>query len=318
MDREYGTIREIKEHGEAAVGKMIKEIVTHENVDKWYANPRNKGWLGNAVQKDWFGLEVNSRSEADFKKLGVELKCAGLKFFKKENTWAAKERLVLNMFDFHEEYKKEFLNSSFLEKSKLVELMLYKYDPVDFFQFEGKEYPIYPEFLMTHSILFNLNDIIDEDWAIIENDWNIIMEMICQGKAEEISEGMTQYLGAVTKGGKTEDNQTTQPFSEKKAHKRAFSLKPTYMKEITKRIVQGELKSSTTYASYQNDYPELHGRIESKQISTQEQVIKDLSELKHKTFEQIILNQFKPFFNMEKKDLAEKFGVRIKKKNDKA
>ena len=196
--------------------------------------------------------------------------------------------------------------------------MLYKYNPVDYFQFEGKEYPIYPDFLMTHSILFNLNDVPDDDWAIIENDWNIIMDMIRQGRAEDISKGMTQYLGAVTKGSKTEENQTTQPFSDKKAHRRAFSLRPTYMKEITKRIVQGELKSSITYASYQNDYPELHKKIEAKQIGTQEHVIKDLSELKHKTFEQIILNQFKPFYNMEKKVLAEKFGVRIKKKNDKA
>ncbi|MDL4842465.1 MutH/Sau3AI family endonuclease [Aquibacillus rhizosphaerae] len=318
MDREYKTIREIKERGEAAVGKMIKELVTQENVDKWYASPRNKGWLGNAVEKDWFGLANNSRPEADFNNLGVELKCAGLKFFKKENSWGAKERLVLNIFDFNEEYERDFQNSSFLKKSKLVELMLYKYNPVDYFQFEGKEYPTYPDFLMTHSILFNLNDLLDDDWAIIENDWNIIMDMIRQGRAEDISEGMTQYLGAVTKGSKTAENQTTQPFSDKKAHRRAFSLRPTYMKEITKRIVQFELKSSITYASYQNDYPELHKKIDAKQIGTQEHVIKDLSELKHKTFEQIILDQFKPFYNMDKEILAAKFSVRIKKKNDKA
>ena len=318
MDREYKTIREIKERGEAAVGKMIKELVTQENVDKWYASPKNKGWLGNAVEKDWFGLVNNSRPEADFNNLGVELKCAGLKFFKKENSWGAKERLVLNIFDFNEEYKKDFQNSSFLKKSKFVELMLYEYNPVDYFQFEGKEYPTYPDFLMTHSIFFNLNDLLDDDWAIIENDWNIIMDMIRQGRAEDISEGMTQYLGAVTKGSKTSENQTTQPFSDKKAHRRAFSLRPTYMKEITMRIVRGELKSSVTYSSYENDYPELHKKINVKPIDTQEHVIKDLSELKHKTFEQIILDKFKPFYNTDKKVLAKKFGVKIKKKNDKA
>lgn len=318
MDREYKTIREIKERGDAAVNKMIKELVTQESVDKWYASPRNKGWLGNAVEKDWFGLENNSRPEADFKNLGVELKCAGLKFFKRENSWAAKERLVLNIFDFNEEYKKDFQNSSFLKKSKLVQLMLYKYNPIDYYQFEGKDYPIYPNFLMTHSILFNLDDLLEEDWAIIENDWNIIMDKIRQGKAEEISEGMTQYLGAVTKGSKTEKNQTTQPFSDKKAHRRAYSLKPTYIKEITKRIVIGELKSSSTYTSYQEDYPELHEKVDTKQIDTKEHVIKDCSELKNKTFEQIIIDQFKPFYNTDKEILAKKFGVRIKKRNDKA
>lgn len=318
MDREYKNIREIKERGEAAIGKMIKELVKQENVDKWYASPRNKGWLGNAVEKDWFGLANNSRPEADFNNLGVELKCAGLKFFKKEKSWGAKERLVLNIFDFNEEYKRDFQNSSFLKKSKLIELMLYKYDPVNYFQFEGKDYPLYPEFIMTHSILLNLKDLIDDDWAIIENDWNIIMDMIRQGRAEDISEGMTQYLGAVTKGSKTAENQTTQPFSKKKAHRRAFSLRPTYMKEITKRIVDGELKSSITYDSYQNDYPELRERVDTKQKDTQEHVIENLSELKYKTFEQIIIDRFNPYLNMYKKDLAEKFGVKIKKNNDKA
>lgn len=315
MDREYKTIREIKERGEASVGKMIKELVVKENVDKWYASPRNKGWLGNAVEKDWFGLANNSRPEADFNNLGLELKCAGLKFFKKENYWGAKERLVLNIFDFNEEHRKDFQNSSFLKKSKLVQLMLYKYSPVNYYKFEGKEYPTYPDFIMTHSILINLKDLLDDDWAIIENDWKIIMDMIRQGRAEDISESMTQYLGAVTKGSKTAENQTKQPFSDKKAHRRAFSLRPSYMKEITKRIVQGELKSSITYASYQSDYPEL---LDTKQIGEKEHIIKELSELKQKTFEQIILDQLKPYYNMNKKVLAEKFDVRVKKKNDKA
>lgn len=118
MDREYKTIREIKERGEAAVGKRIKDLVTQETVNKWYASPRNKGWLGNAVEKDWFGLANNNRPEADFKNLGVELKCAGLKF-SKENSWGAKERLVLNIFDFNEEYKKDFQDSSFWKNQSL-------------------------------------------------------------------------------------------------------------------------------------------------------------------------------------------------------
>ena len=118
MDRQYKTIREIKERGDNAIGKPIKDLVTKKNVEKWYDSPKNKGWLGNAIEKDWFGLENNNRPEADFSELGVELKCSGLKFFKKENAWGVKQRLALNIFDFNEEYKREFKNSSFLEKSK--------------------------------------------------------------------------------------------------------------------------------------------------------------------------------------------------------
>ena len=111
---------------------------------------------------------------------------------------------------------------------------------------------------------------------------------------------MTQYLGAFTKGGKTEKNQTTQPFSDNKAHKRAFSLRPAYMKEITKRIVRGELKNSITYESYENDYPELHTKINNTQSENHEYVIQDSALLKHTPFEQIIIDRFKPFYNSKK------------------
>lgn len=318
MEKEYQTVREIKERGEAAVGKKIRELVSQESVDSWYNNPKNKGWLGNVIEKDWFGLENNSRPEADFEKLGVELKCAGLKFFQRESFWAAKERLVLNIFDYNEEYKKDFLNSSFLMKSNLIELLLYKYDPINYYNFEGKDYPIYPDFIVSDSILLNLNDLLEEDWEIIRNDWELIMKMIRQGRADEISEGMTQYLGAVTKGGKTEKNLTSQPFSDKKAHRRAFSLKPSYMKEITRRIVNKHLTSSITYNSYVNDYPEVHEQSCGMQYDNREHVLTDLSELHSKTFEEIILNRLKPYYGMDKKNLANRFGVNIPTKNDKS
>lgn len=318
MNKEYKSVREIKEHGEAAIGKRIRELVSKESVNSWYVNPKNKGWIGNSIEKDWFGLENNSRPEADFDTLGVELKCAGLKFFKRDGFWAAKERLVLNIFDYDEEYKKDFQTSSFLKKSNLIKLVLYKYDPIEYYSFEGKEYPIYPDFIVSDSILFNLYDLMEEDLDIIRNDWELIMNMIREGRADEISEGMTQYLGAVTKGGKTEKNLTSQPFSDKRAHRRAFSLKPSYMKEITRRIVNRQLTSSTTYDSYVIDYPELHEQSFDTQYDTREHIITNPSELHTKTFEEIILNRLKPYHGMNKKILGEEFGVNIPAKNDKA
>lgn len=318
MNKEYKSVREIKEHGEAAIGKRIRELVSKESVNSWYVNPKNKGWIGNSIEKDWFGLENNSRPEADFDTLGVELKCAGLKFFKRDGFWAAKERLVLNIFDYDEEYKKDFQTSSFLKKSNLIKLVLYKYDPIEYYSFEEKEYPIYPDFIVSDSILFNLYDLMEEDLDIIRNDWELIMNMIREGRADEISEGMTQYLGAVTKGGKTEKNLTSQPFSDKRAHRRAFSLKPSYMKEITRRIVNRQLTSSTTYDSYVIDYPELHEQSFDTQYDTREHIITNPSELHTKTFEEIILNRLKPYHGMNKKILGEEFGVNIPAKNDKA
>ncbi|WP_074036119.1 MutH/Sau3AI family endonuclease [Exiguobacterium profundum] len=318
MNKEYKSVREIKEHGEAAIGKRIRELVSKESVNSWYVNPKNKGWIGNSIEKDWFGLENNSRPEADFDTLGVELKCAGLKFFKRDGFWAANERLVLNIFDYDEKNKKDFQTSSFLKKSNLIKLVLYKYDPIEYYSFEGKEYPIYPDFIVSDSILFNLYDLMEEDLDIIRNDWELIMNMIREGRADEISEGMTQYLGAVTKGGKKKKNLTSQPFSDKRAHRRAFSLKPSYMKEITRRIVNRQLTSSTTYDSYVIDYPELHEQSFDTQYDTREHIITNPSELHTKTFEEIILNRLKPYHGMNKKILGEEFGVNIPAKNDKA
>lgn len=318
MTKKYETIREIKERGENAIGKSIKELVTIETLKNWYLSPKNKGWLGNAIEKDWFGLENNNLPQADFKELGVELKSTGLKFFKREKIWAAKERLVLNHFNYDEEYKKEFLDSTFYKKSNLIELIFYKYDPINYFKFQGKLYPTYPDFVVTHSFLLNLKDLPPNDLAIIENDWNLIKRMIIQGRAEYISEGMTQYLGAVTKGSKTIKNQVSQPFSKKKAHRRAFSLKPSYMKELTKQIVNGEIISSKSYESYENDYLDSDNGEINQVVHTRENIINDLNALKQKTFEEIILDKFKPFYGKKKKDLAKELRVEIKKINDKA
>ena len=40
----------------------------------------------------------------------------------------------------------------------------------------------------------------EEDLKIIKHDWNLINGKILKGKAHELSEGDTFYLGACTKG----------------------------------------------------------------------------------------------------------------------
>ena len=45
----------------------------------------------------------------------------------------------------------------------------------------------------------------EEDMKIIEHDFNVIKDKICAGKAHELSEGDTLYLGAATKAATSED-----------------------------------------------------------------------------------------------------------------
>src|SRR5699024_266985 len=139
---------------------------------------------------------------------------------------------------------------------------------------------------------FDLHNLPREDLLIIEQDWNVIVEKIKEGKAEELSDSLTKYLGATTKGSKTEKNMTAQPFSEQKAHRRAFTLKGAYMSQVARRIMGDQEKD--------------------------EKVIQDDTELEKKTFEEVVLEKFQPFIGQSKNELAEYFDVDIPKRNDKA
>src|SRR5699024_730184 len=105
-------------------------------------------------------------------------------------------------------------------------------------------------------------------------------------------DSLTKYLGATTKGSKTEKNMTAQPFSEQKAHRRAFTLKGAYMSQVARRIMGDQEKD--------------------------EKVIQDDTELEKKTFEEVVLEKFQPFIGQSKNELAEYFDVDIPKRNDKA
>ena len=125
MDKIWNSIEDLHEHALKAVDKPIKDLVEEETVQKYYANPKNKGWIGNSIESDWFGLANNSRKEADFSNLGVELKVTPIR--KTKAGWSAKERLSLNIFDFNDEHKRNFENASFIEKANLIELMYYEF-----------------------------------------------------------------------------------------------------------------------------------------------------------------------------------------------
>ena len=64
-----------------------------------------------------------------------------------------------------------------------------------------------------------------ELFKIEKNKRNLIINKIRAGKAHEISEGDTNYLGACTKGANA-DSVREQPFNSIVAKQRAFCLKP--------------------------------------------------------------------------------------------
>ena len=68
-------------------------------------------------------------------------------------------------------------------------------------------------------------------YSEFKKDWNKIVEKIKKGKAHELSESDTCYLGACTKGANN-TSLRSQPFSEEPAMQRAFSFKSQFMKKL--------------------------------------------------------------------------------------
>jgi len=75
------------------------------------------------------------------------------------------------------------------------------------------------------------------DLAIIKRDWETIRQKVVEGRAHELSEGDTFYLGVCTKGGKG-GNPREQPRSDILAKQRAYSLKQSYVNHIIASISQ--------------------------------------------------------------------------------
>lgn len=252
---------EIAVISQTAIGKSFREISDAELM-AFGEDKTKKGSLGGIIEENLFGIEQNNESEPDFIDAGIELKVTPYKR-NKDNSLSAKERLVLNMIDFNTEYKNQFLTSHFWFKNNKLQILWYLYE-------EGKNRL---DFKITHEKLLNLS--ISEDLKQIEEDWNYIINKIRNGKAHELSEADTMYLGACPKGANSNDTRT-QPFSDIRAMRRAFCFKQSYMTQLVRKYigsyeeVEKILKyTNKTFNNYVND-------VISKYIGKTQTELKDI------------------------------------------
>ena len=237
---------------------------------EYYNNPRSKGSLGQLIEKHFFFYDINSKSEADFNEAGVELKVTPYTI-KANGDLRAKERLVLTIINYMKDYEEEdFLKSHVYEKCALMLLIYYLYEP-------NKNRL---DYIINYIKLFQFSE---EDLEIIKNDYKIIIDKIKNGRAEEISEGDTNYLGACTKGANA-NSLREQPFSDKKAMQRAFCLKNSYMSYILNHYIVNKTEKY-------------------------ESVIKDAKILKEQTLEQYIISKLQPYYNQDIEFLKYKFNI---------
>uniref|UniRef100_UPI0035B0CCDC Sau3AI family type II restriction endonuclease n=1 Tax=Cloacibacterium sp. TaxID=1913682 RepID=UPI0035B0CCDC len=230
-----------------------------------------KGNFGQVLEKFYFGYEPNSTAEADFAQIGMELKSSPLKQLK-NNEYRSKERLVLNIINYFNVVNQNFENSDFIKKNANILLIFYLHQA-------------------GYDILDLIIKLVDEwsfpstDLEIIKKDWETITQKIANGKAHELSEGDTFYLGACTKGANA-SSVRKQPFSEIPAKQRAYSFKQGYVNHIIASIA-GETK-------------EVYGKL-----------IPSVKEAKKQTIEEIVIEKFKPYYGKTIEEILDKTGVEL-------
>jgi len=252
-------------------GKSLREACI-ENLEQY--DYGNKGGFGQILEKYYFEYEPNSESRADFEEVGLELKSSPIKQLV-SGDYRSKERLVLNIINYDDIVNQTFPKSSFWKKNATLLLVFYLYEP-------------------EKVILDYLVKLVDEwdysavDLEIIKQDWEFIKNKVLSGKAHELSEGDTFYLGACTKGSKG-GNPRAQPKNIEPAKQRAFSLKQGYVNHII--------------ASIANDTSGKYGKL-----------IASSSEVKHHSIEEIVISKFSPHYGQTELQIMREFGLNLNPK----
>lgn len=249
-DRDEQSILQYAKQLEGKTFKDIQEEYNQSSV-KYYVNPNDKhsrvaestteysvnsnakGQLGNFLERYYFGYMPNGEQEADFSNTGIELKqtCVDKK---KNGQLTAGERLSITNISYNEPVEDDFYKSHVWNKIRLILLIHYLRDrTID---------------RMDYQILFaNLFTPTQEDLKIIIEDYNKINEKIKAGKAHELSESDTLYLGACTKGATAAKSTRPQFYGDHTlARKRNFCFKRQYMDYVLHHYV---LKHDVPYES---------------------------------------------------------------------
>lgn len=260
--------------------KYESELLISEEKEEYaenHENKKRKGGLGDLIEECYFHYKCNNDSRPDFPDAGVELKVTPYKI-NKNKTLSAKERLIITMIDYFKVVEENFEDSHLWNKSQLILLIYYLY---------SKDIENRLDYKINYAKLFTPPK---EDLEIIKNDFKIIVDKIKAGKAHELSEGDTMYLGAATKASSSSDRRG-QPFSDIPAKPRAFSFKTSYMTYVLNNFI---VPNKTTY----------------------EPIIKDASELKFNTFEEIIIDKINSYAGKTDEELCKIFDKEYK--NNKA
>ncbi len=235
MTKKFKNINDLLEFSEKIIGLKVGDVIDSDLLNK--QKIKNKGKMGQIVEKGFFEYDLNSESKPDFDELGVELKVAPLKTLK-NNSLVPKERIKITQVN-HEDLieNEDIRNSKAWKKLSKLLLIWYKnninwldnsFEDVQFLELEKTE--------------------IFKQIAI---DWKKIRSFVLEGKMHYISESSTKFLGVVRNGSGKNEEMISQPNSLEKYYRRAIALKICLTKIIYSREFDFSFKED--YMSYAKD-----------------------------------------------------------------
>lgn len=272
---EYRTPEQVLERARPLEGMTFRDVldlgIVADGVVRAYNSRRYKGGMGNLLEERYFGYRANSDREPDFAEAGVELKATCIDR-RKNGTDVAGERLVLTMIPYDEEAPTSLYDSHLWHKCRSILLVWYRRDRT----LDPYEQRI------EHVALFTPPD---RDMRVIERDYALITGLVREGRADELSESLTSYLGACTKGATAERSMRDQALYApgKQARARAFSYKQSYMNYVLHHYVMGE--------------PEA------------ESVVRDPRELERQSLEQYVTRIINAHVGESDRDLCRRLGL---------
>lgn len=226
----------IEQYAQKLIGKTFADVCEEDDINGKLiikedsvvyktakGNKRQKGGLGTIIEERFFHYPANDDSRPDFPKAGVELKVSPYRILAGGKI-IAKERLIITMINYNKVIFEQFETSHLWGKSKSILLIYYLYTT---------ETANKLDYRIDYARLFSPPE---KDLAIIKHDFDTIVNKIKSGKAHELSEADTLYLGAATKAGKSSDRRS-QPYSDIPAKPRAFAFKNSYMTYVLNNYI---------------------------------------------------------------------------------
>lgn len=212
-------------------GKTLLQIlheanITEEDIAWIHTKETDKGLPGKIIEASYFGYELNNRQEADFDKIGVELKSTPADLDKTTQLYKSGETISITQIDFNHPIEKDFFKSHLYNKLNMLLVIFYH---------RNKNLPSKLLYNVFYATLFKPSI---EDIAIIESDYREITRKIRSGKAHLLSRSDGTYLSTATKS--TNTKQINPYYGGESIVKRSFTLRKEYVNVILSTYYQRE------------------------------------------------------------------------------